>query len=58
VLVDPATVNTNANAFANTIIQARSNLLFSIEYRRLWTTGMDDVTHRAHHFSFTTGIGF
>jgi len=54
----PSIVNRNASAFVNTIFQARSNFLMSIEYRRLWTTGLDEVTHRAHHFSFSTGIGF
>jgi hypothetical protein len=42
----------------NTIFQARSNLLFSIEYRRLWTTGLDDGRHTADYLSFATGIGF
>jgi hypothetical protein len=51
-------VNRNASAFVNAIFQARSNLLFAIEYRRLWTTGLDDTTHTADHISVSTGIGF
>jgi hypothetical protein len=58
VLLAPTAVVRNAGGFVNAIVQARSNLLFSIEYRRLWTTGLDEVTRRAQHFSFTTGIGF
>ena len=57
-LFDPASVSRNASGFVNAIYQARSNFLLSLEYRHLWTTGLDDVTHRAHHFTFSTGIGF
>jgi len=57
-LFDPALVSRNASGFVNAIYQARSNFLLSVEYRHLWTTGLDDVTHRAHHFTFSTGIGF
>ena len=57
-LLDSASVSRNASGFVNAIFQARSNFLLSVEYRHLWTTGLDDVTHRAHHFTFSTGIGF
>jgi hypothetical protein len=57
-ILAPASVNRNASAFVNTIFQARSNFVISVEYRRLWTTGLDDVMHRAHHVTFSTGIGF
>jgi len=57
-LLDAASVSRNASGFVNAIYQARSNFLLSVEYRHLWTTGLDDVTHRAHHFTFSTGIGF
>jgi len=57
-IVDPGTVSRNASAFVNAIYQARSNFLFSLEYRQLWTTGLDDFTRRARHVSFSTGIGF
>ncbi|PYR43392.1 MAG: hypothetical protein DMF95_25900 [Acidobacteria bacterium] len=55
---DEPTVNRNASGFLNVIYQARSNLLFSVEYRRLWTTGLDDATRTADHVSFSTGIAF
>jgi hypothetical protein len=57
-LFDPASVSRNASGFVNAIYQARSNFLLSVEYRHLWTTGLDEVTHRAHHVTFSTGIGF
>ena len=56
--VEGSVVNRNASGFLNAIYQARSNLLFSIEYRRLWTAGLDDVTHTADHVSVSTGIVF
>jgi hypothetical protein len=55
---DGSPVNRNASEFLNAIYQARPNLLFSIEYRRLWTTGLDDLTRTADHVSFSTGIVF
>jgi len=58
ILFDPALVSRNASGLVNAIYQARSNFLVSLEYRHLWTTGLDDVTRRAHHISFSTGIGF
>ena len=58
VFLDPALVSRNASGFVNTIYQPRSNFLLSLEYRHLWTTGLDEVTRRAHHVSFSTGIGF
>jgi len=56
--VDASAVNRNASGFLNAIYQARSNLLFSVEYRRLWTTSLDEVTRTADHVSFSTGIVF
>ena len=55
---DEPTVNRNASGLLNAIYQARSNLLFSVEYRRLWTTGLDNATRTADHVSFSTGIVF
>ena len=55
---DGSAVNRNGSGLLNTIYQARSNLLFSIEYRRLWTTGLDDVTRTADHVSLTAGVAF
>ena len=48
----------NANGFFNVIYQARSNLLFSVEYRRLWTSGFYDPRQIANHVSITSGIVF
>jgi hypothetical protein len=56
--LDGSVMNKNASAFLNAIYQARSNLLFSVEYRRLWTTSADSVTRIADHVSFSTGIVF
>jgi len=55
---DASTVTRNASGFVNTIFQPRSNLLFSVEYRRLWTTGLDEATRTADHVSVSTGIVF
>ena len=48
----------NASALLNSIYQARSNLLFSVEYRRLWTTSLGDETHIADHVSVAAGVVF
>jgi len=56
--VNGSAVNQNASGFLNAIYQARSNLLFSVEYRRLWTTGLDDVTRTADHLTAVAGIVF
>jgi len=56
--VDASAVNRNASGFLNAIYHARSNLLFSVEYRRLWTTSLVEVTRAADHVSFSTGIVF
>jgi hypothetical protein len=53
-----AAVNRNASGFVNAIYQARSSLLFSVEYRRLWTTPPAAATRTADHVSFSTGIVF
>ena len=51
-------LNRNTSGFVNAIYQARSNLLFSIEYRRLWTAGLNAATSTADHVSVSTGIVF
>jgi len=56
--VNGSAVNRNASGFLNAIYQARSNLLFSVEYRQLWTASPDEATRTAGHVSFSTGIGF
>jgi hypothetical protein len=48
----------NRSAFVNTILQPRSNVLFSVEYRRLWTTEFSRAMWVANHVSFSMGIGF
>ena len=53
-----SSVNRNASGFLNAIYQARSNLVLSVEYRRLWTAGLDDVARRADHVSVSAGVGF
>ncbi len=48
----------NANAFANVMYQARSNLFFSVEYRRLWTRRFDGRAWLADHLNFGGAIAF
>lgn len=57
-LIPGSPISRNASGFANVIYQARSNLLFSVEYRRLWTYGFYDPRRTASHISFTSGIAF
>ena len=56
--VDPSRMRRNATASLNTIYHLRSNVLFSLEFRRLRTTGADQVRWLADHFSLNTGIAF
>jgi hypothetical protein len=56
--IDGSPFRQNASGFVNVIYQARSNLLFSVEYRRLWTSGFYDPKRNADHLSLTTGIVF
>ncbi len=48
----------NMSGFLNLIYQPRSNLLFSVEYRRLWTSGFYDPAQNADHLSLSSGILF
>ncbi|MBI2816415.1 MAG: hypothetical protein HYX72_05720 [Acidobacteria bacterium] len=48
----------NASAFWNVIYRARSNLLFSVEYRRLWTSELYSPERSAGHINFSAGILF
>jgi len=48
----------NASGFANVIYAARSNLLFSLEYRRLWTTPFYYPRNTAGYISLSSGIAF
>ncbi|HEY4362181.1 MAG TPA: hypothetical protein VGN17_14490 [Bryobacteraceae bacterium] len=61
-LTDPVVadslVSRNANGFLNVIYKARSNLLFSVEYRRLWTSHFSSPQHAADHVGIGAGIIF
>lgn len=48
----------NASAFMNVIFHARSNLLFSVEYRRLWTTELPGTKQTADHVNVSAGVLF
>lgn len=48
----------NTSGTANFIYQPRTNLLFSIEYRRLWTSPFDGPQIRANHVGIGAGILF
>jgi hypothetical protein len=53
----PGVSDRNSSAFVNTIFQPRSNLMFSLEYRRIWTrTTGKQVT--AGHVNVGAGIIF
>ena len=56
--VDGAETGRNASGFLNAIYQVRSNVLFSVEYRRLLTRSLDDARRTAGHVSVSAGIGF
>ena len=48
----------NTSGMANVIVQPRTNLLFSLEYRKLWTSPFDAPQRRASHISLGAGILF
>jgi hypothetical protein len=48
----------NASGFVNIIYQLRSNLLLSVEYRKLWTTMFDGTKVTADHVNIGGGITF
>ena len=56
--IDGTSAGRNESGFLNVIYRARSNLLFSVEYRRLWTYGFYEPKQTADHFSVTSRIGF
>lgn len=56
--IEGSPASRNASGFLNVIYQARSNLLFSIEYRRLWTASFYDQKQTADHISISSGIVF
>ena len=48
----------NASALVNAIVQAKSNVFLSAEYRRLWTTRFDGRAWLADHISIGCGFAF
>ena len=48
----------NQSAFVNSIYHARSNLLFSVEYRRLWTSEVYPAKFTADHLDVGIGVLF
>jgi hypothetical protein len=56
--LDPERIRRNATASLNTIYQIRSNVIFSVEYRRLTTTPFGEPRSRADHVSVNTGMAF
>lgn len=48
----------NMSALWNVIYHARSNLLLSLEYRRLWTSELSSKERTAGHINFSAGILF
>ena len=56
--IDASTVRRNTSAFINGIYRVRSNLLFSIEYRRLRSVTFGGATYTAGHLSVGGGVGF
>ncbi len=53
-----ASLGRNASGYVNVIYHARSNLLLSLEYRRLWTTETSGFKYTADHVNFGAGILF
>jgi hypothetical protein len=51
-------IHRNASGFFNVIYQPRSNLMFSIEYRRLWTSRFLQPFAAADHIGLGAGILF
>jgi hypothetical protein len=48
----------NRSVLANFIYHPRSNLLFSLEYRRLWTYQLENEPYRANHLNLAVGVLF
>jgi hypothetical protein len=53
-----ALLSKNSSPFVNFIYQARSDVLFSAEYRRLQTTYLDYNSYSANHVSLSVGYIF
>jgi hypothetical protein len=57
-LIAAGLVHRNASGFLNVIFQPRSNLIFSLEYRRLWTSRFWEPLSTAGHLALGAGILF
>jgi hypothetical protein len=57
-IVQGLPVSRNKSGFFNAIYQPRSSLLFSVEYRRLWTSSFDGPMRVADQVSVSSGIVF
>lgn len=55
---EPLSASKNVTMLANVVYQARSNLFFSVEYRRLWTHRLDGRGWLADHVNIGGGIAF
>ena len=53
-----ASLARNRSSMANFIFHPRSNLLLSLEYRRLWTYDIDEAARKANHLNLGIGILF
>lgn len=53
-----ASIGRNQSAFVNSIYHARSNLLFSLEVRRLWTSEIFPVKYTANQINLSAGVLF
>jgi hypothetical protein len=56
--LNPLSVARNESAFVNSIYRARSNLLLSIEYRRIRTTDPNAIVRTANHVNLGAGVLF
>ena len=48
----------NHSGFVNFIYQPRSDLLFSLEYRRIWTYQLDESANTGNHLNLSMGYVF
>jgi hypothetical protein len=53
-----SSITRNRGAFTNVIYHPRSNLILSLEYRRLWTFDVSDSDQRANQVNLGVGILF
>jgi len=51
-------IGRNRTGFVNVILRARSNLLFSTEFRSVWTSRPDGTRRRIQHLNFAAGVTF